>query len=63
MKEQYPGETNPYKSPFQSVIWLFLILLVASITLIVVTVNNGFSIYNLITDQGSSTVCIQEPSS
>jgi len=48
MREQYPGEPNPYRSPFQSTVWLVIILVVAAITLVVVTINNGYTVYEWI---------------
>jgi len=59
MREQYPGESNPYRSPFQSIIWLIIILVVAIITLVVVTINNGYSIYHWIycLSNSSSSSC------
>mmetsp|Transcript_16118 Transcript_16118/g.33213 ORF Transcript_16118/g.33213 Transcript_16118/m.33213 type:complete len:386 (+) Transcript_16118:375-1532(+) len=48
MKEKYPGEPNPYKSPFQNIAWLIGILIVAGLSLIVVTLQNVVNIYDLI---------------
>ena len=50
MKEHYKGAENPYKSPFQHVLWLIVILLVAGASLIIVTLNNVYSFYALFAD-------------
>ena len=57
MREQYPGEPNPYRSPFQSTVWLIIILVVAAITLVVVTINNAFDVYQWISCLSDSSNC------
>ena len=42
--DQNINNLNPYKSPFQHVFWIYLILTTAAVSLVIVTVNNIITI-------------------